>query len=46
MTFTEFHAARQLLAEEMVGAPLRAYQRQEDDAARASVKAIRDTQGI
>lgn len=41
MTFEQFAAARQLLAEEAVGARLRASQQAQEDRWQASVKALR-----
>lgn len=45
MTWVEYNAARQLLAEEAIGSRLRAYQRAEDRAAAATIDALR-RQGV
>lgn len=44
MTWQEYIAARQLLAEEAIGSGVRAYQRAEDAAAAATMDALR--QGV
>lgn len=41
MTWTEFMAARQLLAEERVGSRVREHQRAEDEVARRSVAGLK-----
>jgi hypothetical protein len=46
MTWAQYAAARQLLAEEKLGAPMRAQQRAEDEQVEATKAAIRKAQGI